>query len=364
VTDRLTTEIRRAVAEMVDAAPLPPEFPLPALQPAGPAHPKRTTAMAMTLAFAVVVAAAVGIWNTRTNHPRVQVGPSAQVRQSSTPAPTTPVAPTPSFVLPTKLPTTVKFLAGGQVYASTPGPGGVKNIILVGPSGQSARLTWSGSGDCNTLEPTTTVAQEAGQVAPAGQGQSTMATNPDAAPYRASGNAGLLNWCVQSAGRVQLTTVGMGETGSRSLSRTVRSSPTAEGLSLTTPTGFVSGSPDAGGFQYTVKYGPVATGASAPTVVVTISPAWTNNVSLLETFTGFSSPIMTIGGRPGFVVDTPGNMSATVLYDANTIVSVQGTGISLNQVEVAAASLAPASSALAPDVSADPSTCNILGLCG
>lgn len=365
MSDVLTSHIRRAVAELVNAAPLPPDIGHAASRPS-PRRTHRRAALAGTLLVALV--AGVGVLN-QDSSTTVSVG------QPSVP-PTDPVDDPGAVPLPTSLdptfvsvsapPAGLQFIEGGT-GAST--ARGLSAIVAAGPSGSVARLTWTPTpvrGMCASAGPVTTVRgpNAATPAVPA----AVMASTPAEATFTASGDGGFLQWCRDDRS-FTMSTIALGESEARTLAATVR--PVAgrpDDVTLDTPPGFVRGRPTTAGPTHVLVFRPNQALSARPQLTVRVRGAWTNDVRLLKAEAGVPTATeVNIGGRPAFLYEMPGGpryLSLTVIWDDRTSVTLSGDGLSFSELRAAAASLGPADPALAPDVQGDPGRCSRLSMCG
>ena len=349
MTDHLTTEIRRALTELVDAAPLAPDLERrPTSRPAaGP--PRRLIAVALPLA--VIVGSVVWLNDGDPQSTTVEVG---EPTPSSPPFQGEPREPT--LVAPTVLPAGLQFVEGGR---SAQVIGGGNTILLAAADGRTARLTWSEvtmPGGCPGPVPMTTIR---GSSASGPSGPPAPAT-PEEAVFRGTGDSGQLVWCGEGI-YVTLSSEGMGEAATRSLATTVRREAGRPGsLAITPPAGFASGRIAQSGTRYALTYG-LTPGRR---LRVHIRPGWTADLRLLKAEVGaVEARDVTVGGRPGFVREGT-TASLTLLYDDRSIVSLFGTGLTPDELLETSASLRPADPAIAPDTATQPGLCDRLGLCG
>jgi hypothetical protein len=369
MTDPLTTEIRRAVAELVDAAPLPPDFDEIVIHPLG-RDGRRGVGIKAAAGIVVVAVAAVVLFAVRRSPGPTTVTILPSSSTTLTMSAGTPIVgaipPTPTLVSPTKPPPGLRFIVGG----SSDGAAQISNEILVaGPPSRSARLIWFPPyhGACIDQAPATTVAPGTSGTNSA-LAPTVLPVSPQQAAFTPSGDGGSsLEWCVNKTFKVDLDTTGFDETTARALAATVELvRGQSDEFTLVAPPGFVAGRPSTGGTMYVLTFGRDAASTSTPPLTVMIQGAWTTNLNLLES----QSPPATnldIGGRPAFIFQLPGGPRyqwLTIVYDNRTVVTLEGDGLTRQQLISAGSSLAPADPSLAANVSGDPQLCEHLGLCG
>ncbi|MDQ6945784.1 MAG: hypothetical protein M3256_05800 [Actinomycetota bacterium] len=364
MTDQLTTEIRCALAELVDAAPLPPALPWDGGRSLRRPRPTRVAAISLLAA-----ALAGGVFAVDHRHPStsVAVGQPPNTRRNAEPAPIgSDALPPPTFVSPASLPGALHFIEGGSSSPATSAP---NEILIAGAEGRSARLLWTPGGACGNASPVTTVRPNTGGSDPPSPVVTAVASDPESAAYVSTGANGSLHWCEGGTTNIMVLTNGFDESAARALAATVRpAAGRADDLTLVPPIGFSAGRPNARGVSYTLAFRPSQSAESRPQLTVRVSPAWTTDLQLLEASTGLPSVRqIDVGGRRGFVGQGAGGsqyQSLTMVYDEHTIVSLGGDGLSSDQLIAAASSLGPADPTLAPDVAGDPQRCARLGLCG
>ncbi|MDQ6725794.1 MAG: hypothetical protein M3066_06470 [Actinomycetota bacterium] len=364
MTDRLTTEIRSALAELVDAAPLPPDLP------GAGGRPRRRTRPTRVVAIGLLAAAlAGGLVAVDRRHPSTSVaaGQPPDTNHNAELAPIgSDVLPPPTFVSPTSVPGGLQFIEGGRTSPATSAP---NEILIAGGEGRSARLVWTAASACGSATPVTAVRPGTGGSALSSPVATAMASDPQTASYGSTGGNGSLRWCEGGTTSVMLLTTGFDETAARALAATVRPAAGRAGdLTLVVPTGFSAGRPSARSVSYTLAFRPSQSATSRPQLTVGVRSAWTTDLQLLEASGGLPSVRqIDVGGSRGFVGQGAGGpqyQSLTVVYDERTIVNLGGDGLTSDQLIAAAASLAPADPAVAPDVTGDPQRCARLGLCG
>ena len=344
MSDPLTTEIRRALVEVADTAPVPPDpaaFPHPV--PAAASSRGRRVAVAVAAVAVLAVGLAIAsVLTGRESSTDVATGPSP-----AGPAPTTflprPALPSPPLVAPTKLPDGVRHIGG---ITTTKEPS-AHRIILVGAGGQKMKVVW------NRDTPS--------RCGPPPQGTPPFPPDPDAAAYEADGGGAVLHWC---SGRteVRLLTVGVGEAEARRVARSVRLSGDTADLTLIVPAGFRAARAPTSTPMTVLVYGSPGVDARAKVpagglrLTVVVEPAWTDDLALLAGDTVFSNTSeVSIGGRPGLVGRMEGRTPSVMLVEApSTLVTLYGEGVTQEQLLAAAASLAPADPSIVTGLKAEP----------
>jgi len=343
MTDKLTTAIRRAVAELVDAAPLAPDLNRP--RSSRPSHRRSLAVVGLAVA-----AAAAGVLAVRDEPPRHSTVVSGQPEASTPPEGA-------SFVAPTQLPAGLTFVEGGR--RAFRGTGG-ETLLMAAEDGREARLTWSEvavQGGCPRATPVTTIRGDP----QSGQGGLLIASRPEEAAFRGNEAFGQLIWCGDGF-HVTLVTDGFGEAATRALAATVRVQPGLHrALTVDAPAGFASGRVEGDGIRYALVFeAPAGT-----RLRVLVRPGWTDDPRLAKAETGATGATdVEVRGRPGWLEQRIGAVGLTVLYDDHTVVSLYGEGLTGDQLVEAAASLQPADPSIAPDLAGDPGRCDRLGLCG
>lgn len=362
MNDALTNEIRRALAELVDAAPLPPEVPGLTRHPLR--HLTDRAALVSVLVVALAVAGAAVARDDRAST-TVAVGPPGRTSEPEAALIAPPVTLNPTLVSPSRPPDGLRFIEGGSRESAAHGVG--QTILLVGPDGRVARLGWNAitvRGGCAASGPATTA-----RGAPDGAAAPTtsLPSSPGEATFKPSRDADWLQWC-DDALQITLTTTGFDEASARILAGTVRRVPgQVDELTLTPPEGFLAGRPSADGPVYVLAFRPEQAVASRPQLIVRVVGAWTTDLRLLQAENGSPVTPVEVSGRPGFAGALPGGpryQSLTVLFDDSTLVTLLGDGLSAEQLVATAGTLLPADPALAPSVIGDAGRCDRLGMCG
>jgi hypothetical protein len=361
VSDSLSAAIRAAVAELVDAAPLPPELG-PSVSRAKPRRPRLATALVVVI---LLSAFSVGISVLRRDRSQTTVaasGGSSGAGMVTEPPIGTDALPDPTFVRPVAPPAGLRLIEAGSSRST---PRGSREILLAGPGNRSARLLWTAPSPCRTTTVTTVEAARGDAGPDAGVSRPQSASD---APFVGSGNTGSLHWC-QGETDINLITVGFDETTTRALAATVHAvSGRPDDLTLQLPPDFIGGRPSASGLAFTLAFGPDQSPAAKPTMAVHIRAAWTTDLRLLEARSGLSPATeIDVGGHRGFIGQLPGGpryQSLTVVFDDRTLVELVGDGLTADQLVSAASSLGPADPSSAPDVSGDSERCRRLGMCG
>lgn len=355
--ERLDTEIRRAVNEVVDLAPLPPTLDPASIRTAR--RPRRALA-GTTLLFAVVIGlTGLAIW--------VVPKPDHQARQSQDPLSgpaTTQVPPPPTLVGPSTAPRGLELVLGGTATLT----GGPDALLLANETGtRTARLLFTppGRAGCTTGQQVTTTSHAAGsrQTPPATQGaQPSLAE----AQWQSAGDGfGALHWCDDAGRELNLVTRGLTQTEARELAATVRASATdPAAVDVDPPEGFVLGRELRSTRISRLLY--ERPGSASPRLEISVQTPWTRHLQLLAA-TAWSAELLQLGGRPSIALSNrPGKQgfdTYVVLWDDATLVTVRGEGITDQQLRAAAADLRPLDPSLAPE-NPNPLTCGRLGLCG
>lgn len=366
MTDPLDTEIRRLMGELERQAPLPPTSE--ELHLRGRPPPRHRSGFRLTglVAFLVLVAGVISLqpWHDRSSTPvATGIGPTS-LPLGAAPIPGDAALPDPTFVTVASPPQGLRFIEGGSQVLR----GRSEEILLADPKGQSVRLLWNAAGGCGAGTPLTTLREAPGTATAPPRAAGQIAPTSAEAPFVGSGNGGALHWCEQGKVDINLITSGFDEPGTRSVATTVHLIPgTSDRLTIGVPAGFAAGRPNAQGRLYNLAFRPDDASSSRPQLTVMIASAWTTDIGLLKARAGGSTSDVDVGGRKGFVAQSPGGsryQSLTVVYDDRTIVTLRGDGLTTDQLAAAAASIRPADPSLAPDIAGDPGRCSRLGLCG
>lgn len=345
MSDPLTTEIRRALVEVADTAPVPPDpasFPDP--MPAAASSRSRRVAIAVA-AVAVLAGgiATASVLAGRESSTDVTTGPSPAGLAPTTFLPR-PALPSPPLVAPTKLPDALRHIGG---ITTTKEPS-AHRVILVGAGGERMKVVW------NRDTPS--------RCGPPPQGSPPFPPDPDAAAYEADGEGAVLHWC---SGRTEVSvlTEGVGEAEARRVARSVHLSGDTADLTLIVPAGFRAARAPTSTPMTVLVYGSPGVDARAKDVpqgdlrlTVVVEPAWTDDLALLAGDTVFSNTSeVSIGGRPGLVGAMEGRTPSVMLVVAPaTLVTLYAEGVTQEQLLAAAASLAPADPAIVAGLKADP----------
>lgn len=365
MTDALDTEIRRLMGELWESAPLPPTAD--EICRRRPRQPQRGRRWLALVAMLIPVVALAGLLRVGDRSPtRLATGgpPTSELPSAQVGGPGDGVLPDPTFVTLANPPAGLRFIEGGGRVAN----GRSKEILLADSQGRSARVLWTAPSGCGAGTPATTIRGEPGGASLPSAAASPIPSNSKDAAFVASGNGGAMHWCEQGRMNINLMTSGLDEAGTRGLAMTIRPmAGNADQLTLDVPSGFSAGRPDAHGRLYKLAFRPEENLSSRPRLTLMITSAWSTNMQLLKAKVGGSAVEVDVDGRKGFIVQAPGGpryQSLVIVYDDRTIVTLDGDGLTPDQLLSAAASLRPADSSLAPDVSGDPGLCDRLGLCG
>lgn len=363
MTDQLHTEIRRLMGELSQRAPLAPTpEALSRRRQPRPKGPNGTRPLALVALLVVVAGAVVTLQLGDDSSTRVATGtvPPSQASGGQGDLPPDVALPEPTFLTIATPPGGLRFIEGGS---RTTG-GRSDEIVLADSTGRALRLLWNASNSCAPGTPRTTVrgATDApAEVRP-------QALSSDDAPWVQSGDGGSLRWCQQGKAEVNLIAMGFEEEATRTLARTVQLAPgSVEKLIIAVPPGFVAGRPNAQGWLYRLVFRPEQATSSRPQLTVTITSAWATDLRLLGARLGASATEVDIGGRRGLLAQAPGGPQyqwLILVYDDRTVVTLQGDGLTREQLVSAAASLRLADPSLAPDISGDSGRCDRLGMCG
>lgn len=364
MTDPLDTEIRRLMGELSQRAPLPPA---PEQLTRRRPPPARMAPQGRRLSLLVLVVAFVGVAVTLhvrdgDSSLRVATGtvPTSQPAVGQGAVPAEVALPDPTVLTVGTPPVGVRFIEG----ASRATGGRSDEIAMADANGRSVRLLWSAPRDCAAGTPRTTVRG----AADAPVDSAPVALSPDDAPYLPSGDGGSLRWCLNGTLEVNLIVSRFDEVEARTLARTVQLTPgSADQLVIAVPSGFVAGRPNAEGRLSRLVFRPDEGSSSRPQLTVTSASAWTTDLRLLGARLGDSATQVDVGGKKGLLTEAPGGPRyqwLIVVYDDQTVVTLQGDGLTRDQLLAAGASLRPADPSIAPDVTTDPGRCDRLGLCG
>lgn len=361
MTDALTEEIRRAVAELVDAAPVAPDFEVL------PGPPSRRPAYALVVATAVVLLVVGGLGLLRRDASTVvSVGqrssaPGGGGASTGIPA---AVPGEPTFVAPSTLPQGLRLIEGGTGDSTTVA---VNTILVAGPDGATARLSWSvdAGGACVSAPwPRGEPSVESGSAV---ERLDRVPSTPADSPFTPSRDGSRLNWCAE--GRFfTFTAMGLSEDSARGIAASARVVPgRLDDVTIVPPSGFVAGAPKAVGQAHVLVFRPHENTSARPQLGMRVRSAWTTDLRLLKAELGVPTATdVDVGGRPGFIKEMPAGpryYNLTVVYDDRTLVHLSGDGLSLAEMLSLAASLTPADRSMAPDVTSDPQRCKRLALC-
>jgi hypothetical protein len=314
MTVELDRRIRRFVAELVDAAPLPPLHPAPRT-PRVAARPwLRAT---LTLGFVAATAMAL-----------VVAG-----RDSQEPAPATTVPASPTFLLPANLPPGVQLAVAGRdvIHASFH-----EILIWSDDFARTARLQWQrASGVCDGPR---------GSTLPASPAEAIALGRP------------AIQWCdpdhdlmgTLSAGRglshEEVAQLASGITG-----------PVDGRLAIALPPGFRSVVTPRSTEVISARY---ESPDGSPALHVRVTSA--GPLALDRLRADNPGELVVVAGRPGLQAER----FVAVLADERTLVVLSSQSLAPADLLAAAGSLAPADPGLAPPVAGRPGLCERLGLCG
>ncbi|MDQ6948976.1 MAG: hypothetical protein M3256_22625 [Actinomycetota bacterium] len=367
MTDPLDTEIRRLMGELEQRAPLPPTTGELHLRGQPPPRHRRGSRLIGLAALFVMVAAVLSFqpWHDRSST-RVATGfgPTSVPLGLAGTIPGEAALPDPTFVTIASPPQGLRFIEGGSQVLE----GRSEEILLADSNGRSVRLIGLAPGSCGAGLPVTTLREATGTATAPSRAAGQIAPTSAEAVFVGSGNGGALHWCEQGKMDINLITGGFDESGTRRLATTVQLIPgTSDRLTIDVPAGFVAGRPTTQGRLYKLAFRPDDASSSRPQLTVMVASAWTTDLGLLKARAGGSTSDVDAGGRKGFILQLPGGsryQSLTVVYDDRTIVTLQGDGLTPDQLVAAAASIRPADPSLAPDITGDAGRCKRLGLCG
>lgn len=362
MTDQLDTEIRRLMGELSQRAPLAPSPEELSRRPQPRSQgPNGARSLALAALLVAIAGAVVTLQLGDDSSTRVATGtvPPSRASGGQGNLPPDVALPEPTFLTIATPPEGLRFIEGGS---RTTG-GRSDEIVLAESASRAVRLLWNTSSSCAAGTPLTTV-----RGADAAAEGKPHALSPDKSPFVHSGDGGSLRWCHQGKVEVNLIATGFDEEATRTLARSVQLAPgSAEKLIIAVPPGFVAGRPNAQGRLYRLVFRPEQATSSRPQLTFTITSAWTTDLRLLGARLGTSATEVDVGGRRGLLTQAPGGPQyqwLILVYDDRTVVTLQGDGLTREQLVSAAASLRLADPALAPDVSGDSGRCDRLGMCG
>ncbi len=333
--DNVDTRIRRAVAELVDAAPLPPSFDR--IVAARRTRHRRRLVLVVPLAVAAAVVALVARNELRSPvEVTTEIAPSDR---SIVPAPKEAVWPT--RVAPSKLPAGLELADAARDTTRREPSGSGQLEFWSGDFARSGLVSWSPSrGGCRS--------------SPVAQSQREAIER-----FRDFPEGSSLQWCDSATGlHVGVSTHGMPSEDAAELARRVHARDGSVTVAL--PEGF-RGVEVPGVYHVIALRYEGRTLAGKPQLHVRIDSAGPFELERRRAQMWERRPrLATLGGRPALETEN----AVIVLYDDRTLVTLSGDGLSREDVFAAAESLVARNDIDIPSVTSDPAACDRLRICG